>query len=278
MRATYGLLDDLRLHTVCQSARCPNIGRCFARRTATFLILGDVCTRDCTFCAVSHGTPASVDENEPQRIFEAVERLGLGYAVITSVTRDDLADGGAAQFAMVVRLLHRRGVNVEVLIPDFLGSAAALSKVVAARPEVIGHNIETVPRLYARVRPAADYRRSLAVIRAAKRRGVITKSGLMLGLGENRDEVIGVMSDLRAAGCDLLTIGQYLQPSSRHHPVVRFVPPEEFSEYQHIGQDMGFGGVASAPLVRSSFEAAALYAGAGLTKDLSEANILITQE
>jgi len=258
-----GLLHELSLHTICESAHCPNIGRCFSRRTATFLILGDVCTRNCTFCAVKKGIPSPVDEGEPQHLLEAVERLNLSYVVITSVTRDDLADGGASQFVRVINLLHqsRNDITVEVLIPDFLGSTQALKAVVEACPEVINHNVESVPRLYPEVRPRAGYSRSVELLSAVKRLnpGIVTKSGLMLGLGETREEVIEVMRDLREAGCDLLTIGQYLQPSPEHHPVVRFVPPEEFSQYEQVGKDMGFTDVASAPLVRSSFRAAELY-------------------
>ncbi|MBA7566980.1 Lipoyl synthase [subsurface metagenome] len=258
------LLDGLNLHTICESALCPNIGQCFSRKTATFLILGDVCTRNCTFCAVKKGVPRPIDEKEPQHIHEAVERLGLRYVVITSVTRDDLRDGGASHFAETIRKLRKNkaGIVVEVLVPDFLGSAEALRVVIEAEPQVINHNVETVPRLYPEVRPGADYSRSVELLSAAKRLSleIVTKSGLMLGLGETREEVIEVMSDLREAGCDLLTIGQYLQPSPKHHPLVRFVPPEEFAEY--IGKDMGFIEVASAPLVRSSFRAAELYAKA----------------
>jgi lipoic acid synthetase len=258
-----GLLHELRLHTICESALCPNIGQCFSRKTATFLILGDVCTRNCTFCAVKRGIPSPVDESEPQHLLEAVEKLDLSYVVITSVTRDDLADGGASQFVRVINLLHqsRGGIAVEVLIPDFLGSAEALKAVVEACPEVINHNLETVPRLYPEVRPRADYSRSVELLFGVKRLNpeIVTKSGLMLGLGETREEVNGVISDLREASCDLLTIGQYLQPSLEHHPVVRFVSPEEFSEYEQIGKDMGFADVSSAPLVRSSFKAAELY-------------------
>lgn len=256
------LLGGLGLHTICQSAHCPNIGGCFSRRTATFLILGDVCTRNCTFCAVEHGVPAPIDEDEPQRLLEAVARLNLSYVVVTSVTRDDLADGGAAQFAEVINQLHRsRNITVEVLIPDFLGSSQALNLVISTRPEVINHNVETVPRLYPQVRPGAGYNRSVELLEAVKRinPGIVTKSGLMLGLGETREEVIGVMSELREADCDLLTIGQYLQPSPQHHPVVSFVSPDDFSEYERLGREMGFAGVASAPLVRSSFKAAELY-------------------
>lgn len=254
------------LHTVCESALCPNIGECFGRNTATFLILGDVCTRNCTFCAIKKGYPLPVDEGEPQHLLEAVERLHLYYIVITSVTRDDLPDGGASQYAKVINLLHenRDGAIVEVLVPDFLGSIEALKVVVEAHPEVINHNIETVPRLYPEVRPKANYSRSIELLFRVKRLdpSIVTKSGLILGFGETQEEVVEVMSDLREANCDLLTIGQYLQPSPRHHPVVRFVPPEEFSQYEKIGKDMGFSGVLSTPLTRSSYKAAELYARA----------------
>ena len=260
------LLDGLRLATICKSALCPNIGECFSRGTATFLILGDVCTRHCTFCAVKKGLPTPVNEEEPQHLLEAAERLDLNYIVITSVTRDDLPDGGASQFAKTINILHenRTEAIVEVLIPDFRGSAEALKAVVKAHPQVINHNVETVPRLYPDVRPEADYSRSLELLFMVKNLNpaIVTKSGLMLGLGETKTEVIEVMSDLREADCDLLTIGQYLQPSPEHHPVVRFVSPEEFTEYEGTGKDMGFAEVASAPLVRSSFRATELYAKA----------------
>lgn len=260
------LLDDLGLHTICRSAHCPNIGECFSRKTATFLILGDVCTRHCTFCAVKKGVPASVDKNEPRQILKAVEKLGLNYIVITSVTRDDLFDGGASQFAATINLLHknRNRAVIEVLIPDFLGSTEALKTVIQAGPDVINHNVETVPRLYPEVRPEANYERSVELLARVKKLEpkIVTKSGLMLGLGETKQEVIEVMSKLRQANCDLLTIGQYLQPSPQHHPVLRFVPPQEFAEYSNIGKDMGFAEIASAPLVRSSFRAAELYAKA----------------
>ena len=258
------LLNGFRLHTICESANCPNIGSCFSRGTATFLVLGDVCTRNCTFCAVKKGVPTPVDKNEPQHLLEAVDRLNLNYVVITSVTRDDLPDGGASHFAKIIRLLRGniKDLIVEVLIPDFLGSADALQIVVEAGPQVINHNVETVPRLYQEVRPRAEYSRSVKLLYMVKKMNqeIITKSGLMFGLGETRSEVIGVMQDLREANCELLTIGQYLQPSSGHHPVARFIPPVEFSEYVKIGRDMGFAEVASAPLVRSSFKAAELYA------------------
>lgn len=257
------LLGSLSLHTICQSALCPNIAACFCQKRATFLILGDICTRDCSFCAMNKGFPSAIDEKEPQHLLEAVRRLSLSYVVVTSVTRDDLSDGGASHFATTIDLLrsNRSSVIVECLIPDFLGSDRALRAVVAARPQVISHNIETVPRLYPEVRPSANYSRSLKLLSGVKNLDpqIVTKSGLMLGLGETKDEVIGVMSKLRDTGCDLLTLGQYLKPSPKHHPVVRFVHPEEFSEYKRIGRDMGFAAVASAPLVRSSYEAAELY-------------------
>ena len=258
-----GLLDRLSLHTICQSALCPNIGECFSRKTATFLILGDVCTRHCRFCAVKKGQPLPVDEKEPQHLLKAVETLNLRYVVITSVTRDDLADGGASQFIRAINILRekREGILVEVLIPDFLGSVEALRAVVQACPQIINHNVETVPRLYPEVRPEADYRRSLRIFPTVKDLNpeIITKSGLMLGLGETREEVVRVMKDLREADCELLTLGQYLQPSSKHHPIARYVSPGEFSEFKDIGKDLGFAGVASAPLVRSSFKASELY-------------------
>lgn len=258
------LLDELSLHTICESAHCPNVGECFSRQTATFLILGNICTRRCTFCAVKKGHPLPLDEEEPQHLLEAVEKLNLSYIVITSVTRDDLVDGGASQFVKVINILHenRGDAIVEVLIPDFHGSAEALNAVVQAHPEVINHNVETVPRLYPDVRPGADYSRSLGLLFMVKNLNseIITKSGLMLGLGETNEEVVEVMQDLREANCDLLTLGQYLQPSPKHHPVVRFIPPEEFSRYRDIGKEIGFIEVAAAPLVRSSFKAAELYA------------------
>jgi len=266
MSSMHGLLDGLSLHTICQSALCPNIGRCFASGTATFLILGDTCTRRCTFCAVKKGKPAPVDGTEPEHLLEAIKNLGLSYVVITSVTRDDLPDGGAAQFARTVTLLRENvpGITVEILIPDFRGDGEALRMVVASGPQVINHNVETVPRLYPEVRPGADYARSLELLYTVKKLNpaIVTKSGLMLGLGESTAEVTEVMSDLREANCDLLTIGQYLQPSPRHHPVVRFVPPEEFAGYEASGRGIGFAEVASSPLVRSSYRAAELYARA----------------
>ncbi len=262
------LLKDLNLHTICASARCPNIGSCFSRKTATFLILGDVCSRKCAFCAVKKGVPLPVDANEPLSIARAVRRLGLKYTVITSVTRDDLADGGASQFVKVIELLHEYNKNmpVEVLIPDFSGSYEALKAVIEAGPQVINHNIETVPRLYPVVRPQASYERTLHLLSNIKciYSGIITKSGLMVGLGENTNEVIKVMQDLRKADCDLLTIGQYLQPSPSHYDLKAFVPPEAFSEYECIAREMGFKAVAAGPLMRSSFKAEALYQEEGI--------------
>ncbi len=258
------LLLRYGLNTVCQGALCPNQGECFGRGTATFLILGRTCTRNCTFCAIpSEEHPPAPDPGEPERIARATAELGLRHVVITSVTRDDLPDGGAAHFAETVRALKKHGaqVIVEVLIPDFQGSLQALETVVHSGPDIINHNLETVPRLYPEVRPQADYRRSLHLLQMVKEidPGKISKSGLMLGLGEERQEVLQVMADLREVSCDLLTLGQYLQPSGKHHPVVRYIPPEEFEELQRRGEDLGFRGVFSAPLVRSSFHAAEIF-------------------
>ncbi len=257
------LVRGLKLHTVCESAQCPNRTECFGAGTATFMILGDICTRNCTFCAVKKGEPSAPDLQEPEHIVEAVNKLGLRYVVITSVTRDDLADGGASQFAQTVSAIHKYdpSIMVEALLPDFKGSLSALQTVIDAHPSVINHNVETVPRLYPEVRPRADYWRSIQLLQQAKLHGskLLTKSGLMVGLGEERQEVIEVMADLRDASCDFLTIGQYLQPSLRHHKLVRYVPPEEFEEYQNIGRKLGFISVTSGPLVRSSFHAAETY-------------------
>jgi len=260
------LTHNLKLHTVCESARCPNRPECFAEGTATFMVLGDICTHDCTFCAVKHGKPQAPDPQEPEHIVEAVRQLGLQYVVITSVTRDDLPDGGSSHFARVIVAIHNynTAISVEVLIPDFGGSLPALKTVIDARPAVLNHNVETVPRLYSQVRPQANYQRSLELLKRAKMLNsrLITKSGLMLGLGESRQEVIEVLSDLREAGCDLLTIGQYLQPSLKHHGVIRYVLPEEFEEYQNIGKETGFTSVVAGPLIRSSFHAAETYLSA----------------
>lgn len=257
------LTRHLKLHTVCESARCPNRPECFAEGTATFMISGDICTRNCTFCAVKYGKPQPPDPQESEHIVEAVNKLGLRHVVITSVTRDDLPDGGASHFGQTIKAIYSYSVkiSVEVLIPDFGGSLAALQTVIDARPTVLNHNVETVPRLYSEVRPEANYQRSLELLRRAKLLDseILTKSGFMLGLGETRQEVIDLMVNLREAGCDLLTIGQYLPPSLEHHAVVRYVPRVEFEEYRKIGNEMGFVSVASAPLVRSSFHAAETY-------------------
>ncbi len=257
------LLARHGLNTVCQGARCPNQGECFGSGTATFLILGNTCTRSCTFCAIpTQERPPAPDRGEPERVARAAAELKIRHVVITSVTRDDLPDGGASHFAETVRALRKAnpGITTEVLIPDFQGSRSALRTVLESRPDILNHNLETVPRLYPDVRPQADYRRSLDLLATVKEMdpGETTKSGLMLGLGESREEVLQAMSDLRRFSCDLLTLGQYLQPSGRHHPVVRYVPPEEFEELGRSGEKMGFKAVFSAPLVRSSFHAADL--------------------
>jgi len=263
------LSRDLKLHTVCESARCPNRTKCFAEDTATFMILGNICTRNCTFCAVKGGKPQAPDQQESDHIVQAVDRLGLRYVVITSVTRDDLPDGGSSQFAQTIRAIHKydQNIAVEVLIPDFQGSTSSLQTVVDASPAVLNHNIETVPRFYSEVRPQARYRQSLDLLKQAKLldNRLLTKSGLMLGLGESRGEVIEVMADLRQAACDLLTMGQYLQPSLEHHKLVRYVRPEEFEEYQIMGEKSGFVSIMAGPLVRSSFHAAEMYISATRT-------------
>ena len=251
------LVVNEKLHTVCQSAHCPNLGECWARRTATFMIMGNLCTRNCRFCAVEHGTPGSLDPDEPKRVAEAVKELGLAYAVITSVTRDDLEDGGAEHFARTIQQI--RFINpqckIEVLIPDFRGSEKALQKVLAAEPDVLNHNVETVPSLYDKVRPQGNYQRSLAVLAFASKMGFITKSGIMVGLGETFEEIVQTMQDLRAVGCSMLTVGQYLQPSRSHLPVARYVHPREFVTIKNIGLDLGFTHIESGPLVRSSYHA-----------------------
>lgn len=253
------LVEGLDLHTVCESAACPNVGECWNRRTATFMILGNVCTRRCGFCAVQKGAPLPVDYDEPRRVGEAVEKLGLKYAVITSVNRDDRKDGGAELFAMVIEAIRERvpDCKVEVLIPDFQGSHPALQVVMDAGPDVLNHNTETVPRLYRQARLGARYERSLDLLAHAKELSPDTpaKSGLMLGLGETREEVLEVMRDLQAHKVDILTLGQYLSPSPRHLPVVEFITPRQFGEYREIGRQMGFAHVESGPLVRSSYHA-----------------------
>jgi lipoyl synthase len=259
-RELKALIERLRLHTVCESAACPNVGECWNRRTATFMILGNVCTRRCGFCSVQKGAPLPVDYAEPQRVAEAVEAMGLRFAVVTSVNRDDREDGGAELFALTIRAIRERvpGCGVEVLVPDFQGSRIAVDIVRAAGPDVFNHNTETVPRLYRAVRMGARYERSLDVLAYAKRAasGMPTKSGLMLGLGETQNEALQVMRDLRAVGVDILTLGQYLRPSPNHLPVMRYVPPQEFDEFRSAGYEMGFGHVESGPLVRSSYHAA----------------------
>jgi lipoic acid synthetase len=257
------LLVDLNLNTVCQEAHCPNQVECFGNHTATFMILGDHCTRNCTFCAVKYGSQEPPDLDEPKGVAEAVSLLGLEYIVLTSVTRDDLPDGGAAHFASTIRAIRKLGneISVEVLVPDFQGSTQALATMLAAAPEVLNHNLETVPRLYPAVRPQADYRRSLQLLEEVKRLAprTVSKSGFMVGLGEKREEVSVLLRDLRKVGCDLVTIGQYLRPSREHHPVVEYIPPDIFESYEMEAQSLGFLGVASGPYVRSSYQAEILY-------------------
>ena len=251
------LVKGLRLHTVCEEARCPNIWDCWNRGTATLMILGDVCTRSCGFCAVKTGRPTELDLEEPERVAEAVKTLGLKHAVITSVNRDELSDGGAEIFARTIQRIREQtpGCRVEVLIPDFKGSQEALMTVLSARPDILNHNTETIPRLYSKVRPQAKYHRSLELLCRAKAFGAVTKTGLMLGLGETFDEVRAVMTDLAKIKCDILTLGQYLQPTQDHLPVARYYLPDEFIQLKAEGLAMGFGHVESGPLVRSSYHA-----------------------
>lgn len=253
------LVERLRLNTVCSSAACPNMGECWNHRTATFMILGNFCTRRCGFCAVQKGAPLPVEYDEPQRVAEACEALGLRYAVVTSVNRDDLADGGSSAFAMTILAIRERipGCRVEVLVPDFQGEEAALRTVVEAAPDVLNHNIETVPRLYKQVRMGARYERSLELLARAKamNSAIPTKSGLMVGLGESNEEVIGTLRDMRAHGVEIATIGQYLRPTPMNLPVLRYVTPAEFAEFKCAGLEMGFSHVESGPLVRSSYHA-----------------------
>jgi lipoyl synthase len=252
------------LHTVCEEAGCPNIYECWEDREATFLIGGDQCTRRCDFCQIDTGRPAALDLDEPRRVAESVAQMGLRYATVTGVARDDLADGGAWLYAQTVREIHAAlpGCGVELLIPDFNALPDRLAEVFGARPEVLAHNIETVPRIFKRIRPGFRYDRSLEVLRRALQVGLVTKSNLILGLGETREEISEAMADLRSAGCELLTITQYLRPSPRHHPVERWVRPEEFVELREEAEEMGFAGVMSGPLVRSSYRAGRLYAQA----------------
>ena len=251
------IIDSNALHTVCQEARCPNAGECWNNGTATFMILGDVCTRSCGFCAVKTGKPTELDGDEPARVARAVSLLGLRHAVITSVNRDELYDGGAQIFAETIRQVRAAnpGIRIEVLIPDFRGEEFALDIVLDALPDILNHNMETVPRLYPVVRPQAKYERSLTLLNRARRRGFTTKTGLMLGIGERIEEVIEVLQDLRREDCVILTLGQYLQPTKEHLPVERFVHPEEFRRLKEIGMEMGFRHVESGPLVRSSYHA-----------------------
>ena len=254
-----GLMRELQLHTVCEEAQCPNIGECWHHGTATFMILGDVCTRACAYCAVAHGRPDPVDAAEPVRVASAIHTLALNYVVITSVDRDDLADGGASVFAAVVRETRERlpECRIEVLIPDFQGNEAALQTVLDAKPDILNHNTETVPRLYRMARSGGRYARTLELLERARRYApsIPTKTGLMVGLGEEWDELVATFTDLRRAGCGILTIGQYLRPSSAHAPMVRYYHPDEFRELKRIALDLGFVHVESGPLVRSSYHA-----------------------
>ena len=263
------MLRTEQLHTVCEEAHCPNIGECWERGTATFMILGDICTRACAYCAVTTGTPVGLDLGEPIRLAETVERMGLQYAVITSVNRDDLPDGGAFIFAQCVRQIRNRlpECRVELLIPDFEGNWDALETVMDARPDTLNHNIETVRRVFSRVRPRGDYDQSLELLQRARQmdRAAVTKSGMMVGLGETWDEIVATMEDLRSVGCNLLTIGQYLRPSAKHTPLVKWYLPSEFDELRTIGEELGFDHVASGPLVRSSYHADEQHASATQT-------------
>jgi lipoic acid synthetase len=256
MSETQSKLSGLNIHTVCVQARCPNISECFNRGTATFLILGDICTRACVFCNVKKGVPGPVDAGEPEQVLEAVRRLGLKYAVITSVTRDDLEDGGAPVFAETIKILkdHDKTLKVEVLVPDFKGYKPAIDSVLEARPDVFGHNIETVPSLYS-IRKGADYNRSLGVLEYAAGKGAVTKSAILLGLGETRDEALSTMEDVRKTGCSYMSIGQYLQPDNSHYPIREYVAPEMFDIYKSAALAMGYAHVESGPYVRSSYMA-----------------------
>ncbi len=261
-------LRDAGLNTVCQSAMCPNIGECFGAGTATFLLMGDRCTRDCRFCAVPHGQPAALDHDEPRRIAEAADRMGLRYVVLTSVTRDDLPDGGASHFARAIQAIKTRrpGSRVEVLVPDFQGDARSLESVLRGRPDVLNHNIETVRRLQSQIRPQASYEVSTGVLVQARQLApdIPTKSGLMVGLGETDDEVVDALRDLAEAGVRIVTIGQYLQPSSKHLPVQRYVHPDTFPHYEQAGRALGLSEVIAGPFIRSSYHAESAAASIGL--------------
>jgi lipoyl synthase len=269
-RELVGIMRTQALHTVCEEARCPNIGDCWERRTATFLILGNVCTRHCAYCAIAHGLPTELDVQEPERVAAAVSAMGLRHAVITSVDRDDLRDGGAAMFAQTIRLVRERRPHctIEVLIPDFKGDSEALRTVLDAGPDILNHNIETVPRLFRAVRAGGNYRRSLELLARAKAHGGrwLTKSGMMVGLGETWDEVLATMRDLRVVACDILTLGQYLAPGKDYHPIARYYHPEEFAALKREGLAMGFRHVESGPLVRSSYHADEQAVGAGASR------------
>ena len=266
MRYTADVIADLKLETVCDSAKCPNRTECWSRQTATFMILGNVCTRPCGFCSVPRGKTEALELDEPDRVAEAAQRLGLSYVVITSVTRDDLPDGGADHFyRCVLAVREATGAKVEVLTPDFKGNRAAISRIIEAQPDVFNHNTETVPRLYHRVRRNAEYQRTLDLLAQIKAEApsMPTKSGLMLGLGETTEEILQVCADLRSVGCDMLTLGQYLQPTAEHLPVERYVPPEEFDELGDLARKLGFSMVASGPFVRSSYHAGEMAEEAG---------------
>ena len=256
-RHVRGLVDHYKLHTICESGNCPNMGECWGAGTATFMILGNICTRSCGFCAVATGMPTELDWDEPMRVAEAIKLMGVKHAVITSVNRDELKDGGAGIWAATVKAI--RAVNshttLETLIPDFKGNMESVNAIIEVAPEVVSHNMETVPRLYRQVRPQAKYERSLAVIRRLKEGGIRTKSGIMVGLGETSEEVFNVMDDLLESGCDVLTIGQYLQPTKNHLEVIEWITPETFSTYKSAGLEKGFKYVESGPLVRSSYHA-----------------------
>jgi lipoic acid synthetase len=263
------------LHTVCESAGCPNIFECWEDREATFLIGGDQCTRRCDFCNIDTGKPADYDTDEPRRVAESVQTMGLRYATVTGVARDDLPDGGAWLYAETVRQIHAAmpGIGVELLIPDFNGTPALLDEVFASRPEVLAHNVETVPRIFKRIRPGFRYERSLDVLTQARAAGLVTKSNLILGMGEDRSEISTALQDLHDAGCELITITQYLRPSPRHHPVERWVQPHEFVELAEEADDIGFAGVLSGPLVRSSYRAGRLYAMARDRREQGDAAV-----
>lgn len=269
--ATRELVEDLNLHTVCQSAKCPNMFECFSENTATFLIMGDTCTRNCAFCNIESGIIAPIDPTEPNRVAEASKRLALKHIVVTSVTRDDLDDGGAVHFAATIRALRAQLPNstIEVLIPDFQGNEDALKTVIAAKPNIINHNIETPPAHYGNIRPQADYQQSLELLERVKKAGGISKSGLMVGLGETDEEVRDVIDDLAAINCDIVTIGQYMRPSIKHPAVLRYVHPDLFDDYAQYGKDKGIPHMFSAPMVRSSYNAA-LFAGTCTTAPIPQ--------